>query len=44
VKTRCYSELKKSTVVCYKLTEKGKFVVECLKRIYEALGLKVEPA
>lgn len=31
---------KHDRVVCLRLTGKGRVVVECLKRMYEALGLR----
>ena len=30
-------------VACYRLTERGRLVVECLRKAYEALGLKPLP-
>ena len=39
-RTRCWSDYKQDKVVCYSLTDKGRVVVECLRKAYDALGLK----
>lgn len=39
-RTKCWSDYKRDMVLCYRLTEKGKEVVECLRRMYEAVGLR----
>jgi len=42
-RVRCYSERKHAEVVCYRLTEKGRLVVECLRKMYSVLELKPLP-
>ena len=39
-RVKCWSEYKQDKVLCYKLTDKGRKIVECLRRIYEIVGLK----
>ncbi len=39
-RSRCWSDYKNDMVLCYKLTDKGKKLLECLKRMYEIVGLR----
>ena len=39
-RVRCWSEYKQDKVLCYRLTGRGRELVECLKRMYEIVGLR----
>ena len=40
-RVKCHSKRKHADVLCYRLTDKGKFIVDSLRRVYEVLGLPI---